>query len=259
MSDYGLESRQIELDAIQCMKSFYGSGIEVVDLAALPAYDFQLRKDGKTFAIGEIAWLEDGDKRSTWKALLKQDKHRIVKLAAGQGPWTVILKPDSNINEFHRQVPSLITQMIAQKTKKIANVNSWPRNPLADFCRQLGINYIAQSGQGPDQAFYMLAGSGGLVRTDLQEISSLTESLLEDAYSDCWQKLQSTPSPEKHIYLRIGSFFPVHVTEPLSLERTELPIPDIDFPHGITHIWLQGSIEYFRSVRWSSTEGHVYF
>jgi hypothetical protein len=91
MSDYGPESRQVELDGISKLAEFFGKSATVVDLGHTNGHDFEIFYEDGRKAVGEFSWLTNPDSRSMWNAILKREEPQQIQLPVGFGYWTISL------------------------------------------------------------------------------------------------------------------------------------------------------------------------
>ena len=257
MSDYSPESRAIELEALKRVANYYPSTHAIIDLGDSDVYDFEIRNSNHDLiGIGEVSWLEDPVKRSAWTALLNQEEHHIIPLKSGQGFWAMSIKHTAHIRTITNRLPGLIELMLNLNETDRQIYETWPHDDISKALRELGIEYlrkVVQPKSDQDQCFFMLEGSGGVIPDSLEPLADFLVELVNTKFSDCLKKLDVGADLDKHLYFQMGSYLPFNLTEPLGLHNAEVEIGRFNFPVGITHIWLIGSNENYRSVLWRNS------
>ena len=261
MSQYSPEAREIELEAFARVASYYSDNHSLSDLGDTDGYDFEIhQKNLGLVGIGEVAWLEDPVKKSAWTALLKQDEHHLIPLKAGQGFWSMSIKHTAHIKTITRRLPELIEQMLLANESERQIYESWPHDDISKALRELGIEYLRKVDDPrseKDQCFFLLEGSGGMIPNTLEPLADFLLELINNKYQDCLRKLDIEGDLDKHLYFKMGSYLPFNLVDPLGLHNPEVEIGRFNFPVGITHVWLIGSNENFRSVLWSGNSTYL--
>ena len=245
MSDYGQESRQVELDGISNLKEYFGKSATVVDLGHTSGYDFEIHySDGKK-AIGEFSWLAEPKSYEMWKAIHKREEPQQISLPEGWGYWGLTLNKPININVLENLAPKWITEVLETGKDHIEVYEGWPNTEFARRLRGFGITRVYKFSEGFDKVFYMVMGEAGAVPWDLIPLRDTILRLLQEN--------------EKHVYLGLGDLVPNLQTWALLTEREPVEIPELDFPDEISHIWLDCGSEQMRNILWERGRKPRYF
>ena len=253
MSEYGPLSRETEIEAIEIIGSHLGRAGAISDTGMQKQYDFDIAyQDGRT-AIGEIGLLEDEDYRKSWNSLTSQKEHHIVHLPEGYGVWSVRVAKTANGKHFRAEIGNFIKELIQADSTEIVISQTWPRTPLSEYGRSLGILHLHKIDYvKEDFVFYTIEHSSDFSIPDsLNPLVEKVQILLhEGACQDSWQKLLPYEADEKHVYLKCGSLISFNLQEHLLLRRDPPSIPDFLFPDGITHFWLRSIFLESRTILW---------
>lgn len=254
MSLYSSESREIELEAIARLRRFYSSDHKIIDLGQTDRHDIEIHhsKNGLV-GIGEVTWLEDPIKKSAWNALVQQKDHHIIPLNTGQGFWSMSIKHSANLNLITRKLPGLISLMLKDNQTERQIYETWPNDPISTSLRDFGIEYLRKvenQNYDRDECFFLFEGSGGLIPQSLEPLADFVLELLNSKFLDCLRKLEIEGDLDRHLYLKMGSYLPFNLVEPLARKNPIIEIGKFNFPNGISHIWLIAANENFRSVLW---------
>ena len=173
------------------------------------------------------------------------------------------IKNSAHIRTITKKLPELIEKMIESNETERQIYETWPHDDISKSLRGLGIEYLRKVDQlisEKDQCFFMLEGSGGMIPDSLEPLANFVERLIHENYSDCLRKLDVAGGIDKHLYFQMGSYIPYNLAEPLGRHHVEVPIGGFNFPSGITHVWLIGANENYRSVLWrnSSIDNSMY-
>lgn len=262
MSKYGDLSRETELEAIEIIQSYIQTDGEVIDTGDTKGYDFEIfYTDGRT-AIGEIGILEDEQYRASWNSLIKHPTQHVVPLPAGYGVWSARLHKSANGKHFRSNIRGLVEKLLVTGTENLVIQGNWPQTSESEIARELGIQHLrkVQYLDG-DFVFYTIEHSAEIFIPDSLEplVEQVQRLLLESSNRDSWQKLMPYDSLEKHVYVKCGSLISYNFQEHLLLERDPLPIPDIVFPDGVTHIWLKSTFVESRTLLWKRDGQKIHF
>lgn len=261
MSDYGKESRQVELDGISKLKEYFGSTATVVDLGHTDGYDFEIHySDGKK-AIGEFSWLAEPKSYEMWKAIHKREEPQQISLPEGWGYWGLTLNKPININVLENLTPKWITEVLETGQDHIELYEGWPNTEFARRLRGYGITRIYKFSDDVDKVFYMVMGEAGAVPWDLTPLRETILFLLQEneIVRSNFLKLVGLKADEKHVYLGLGDLVPNLQTWALLTEREPVEIPELDFPDEISHIWLDSGSEQIRNILWERGRKPRYF
>ena len=255
MSHYSSESRDIELEAVARLSEYYSADYRVFNLGETSGYDFEIHHaQNGLVGIGEVSWLEDPIKKSAWTALRKQKELHKIPLHHGQGYWSMSLKHSANINLITRILPDLINGMLLANQTERQIYETWPPDSISNTLRELGIEYLRKVDNfknEKDECFFLFEGSGGVIPQSLEPLADFILELLNSKFSDCLRKLDIGMNLEKHLYLKMGSYLPFNLVEPLGRHNPLVDIGNFKFPNGITHVWLIAANDNFRSVLWN--------
>lgn len=261
MSKYNLESREIELEALERVASYYSDHHKIIDLGDSDKYDFEVHHSEKGLVgIGEVSWLEDPVKKSAWSALFKQDQHHIIPLRVGQGFWSMSLKHSANLRLVSRKLPDLIDEMLNSQQTERQIYETWPPDSISNSLREMGIEYLRKVdgyGSNRDECFFLFEASGGVIPDSLEPLAEFILGLLNNNYQDCLKKLNVDGNLDRHLYFKMGSYLPFNLVDPLGKHNPPVEIGNFNFPNGISHVWLIGSNENFRSVLWHKNSKYL--
>ena len=96
-----------------------------------------------------------------------------------------------------------------------------------------------------------------MIPNTLEPLADFLLELINNKYQDCLRKLDIEGDLDQHLYFKMGSYLPFNLVDPLGLHNPEVEIGRFNFPKGITHVWLIGSNENFRSVLWSGSSTYL--
>lgn len=261
MSERGELAKETERAAINLLSTCLAGMATVYDLSDKQAHDFEIHYNDGRRAIGEIGILANPQYESALAAMRTREKQHFVDLPDGYGTWGTHLYGNPNINRFELEVPRLIDELNKYEITQF-QVGMHPElRELSQHCEALGIQYLVKHDDYPgNQVVYFLdMGQPIFIDSTLNSLVKCVEAAIFDGnFQDSWKKLEAHDSDEKHLVFRCGSLIPLNHQHVLLTLEPAPEIPDINFPIGITHIWLMPAYLEAPYIYWSS-EGEKKF
>jgi hypothetical protein len=232
-------ARDLEKLAVSVVTAWVGETGVVTDTSSGGGPDFEIAYFDDRTAVGEVGWHEDPEIQAMWANTFRQEFHQTVELAPGRGTWSLQLVRGANIKALHQELPALIDAMIEGSCFSLKVTGNWPRGPVADCARRLGISYLTRHDESDSsRAIYFMPGDGGTVPAEPNVVAEWIESVLCDpAYADTTAKLLAVDPDERHVFLMSGSATPFGAGERLRQISEGLPTRGLNVPSGITHVW----------------------
>lgn len=258
-------ARQVELVAVDILRSWVGTKGQVEDMGLGHEPDFKIEYlDGRT-GIGEVGWHVDPRRASGWAALTRRKQHHVFDLPEDYGVWIASLQVGTNLNRLEESLPALIQQM---NEKSVGKLTVDPRHPFGELqllASALGITHLSLTNEkGRNYVFYNFEGVSGFVPDDANLIVDWIEGVLaSDDFRDSWQKLLSYKRDEKHVFIMSGSRTEVGIRELLWQAAKNLPTRAPVLPGELTHIWVIGErpgsspLFWCRATGWSTLDPYV--
>jgi len=255
------ESEAAERSGLNHLREFYGETAEIEDLTDTHSYDFKIIYPNQTYGVGDITWIVKQDRKQLSVEVNKHTEGRQVKLPADFGFWNVTLEDDAHVKQVLRKLPTLLLKMIALEQTSYWSIENWVHNEITQECQTLRINQIRRYDFiREDLAWIHLKGGSAIIQQNYEELATVIFKILSKDKPDIWEKLlKDIDAVERHIYLRLGSLVPFGVSDSLIIGNSPDEICEIQFPEGITHIWLEGSSPEMRNILWRRDDANVYF
>lgn len=245
-------ARDVEAFAVRVVRAWAEQIGKVTDLSAGHEPDFRIDYFDARVARGEVTWHADPAVQAMWSNTFKRDWHEVVELSPGLGQWTVGLRRGANINLLYKELERLIVDLTAHGQTSIEIWHTWPRGPVSDHARRLGIEYVHRVTTGPDRAVYFMPHVAGTVSDDPNVIVDWIESVIDTpAYADVTDKLLSFDVDERHIFLMSGSATPISPSFRLQQVGSSVPTRSPQLPEGITHVWAASQFGEDPVALWS--------
>jgi hypothetical protein len=229
----------VERLAVDVVRPWVGERGVVHDTSTGHGPDFRIEYLDGRLGLGEVAWHEDRVLREMWANTFRRARHQTIDLPERAGTWTVGLQMGARIDRLYRELHILVELLGQAGEQRLTIHGPWPRTPVADVARRLGVNYVAQVDPEGSVAYFFMPSTGGAVPTDPDGIVEwIDEMLSHPDYADTTGKLLPLEADERHVFLMTGSATRFGVDELLRRSRTALPARTPAIPPGITHVWV---------------------
>jgi len=233
-------SRDLEKFAVATVTAWIEDRGAVFDTSDGHDPDFRIEYYDGRLGLGEVGWHEDSAIREMWANTFRRPRHQVIDLHGDAGTWSLGLVAGANIKALYRDLPSFVDELISNGTDRFDVYQQWPRGPVGDTARRLGIEYIARYDPlGESVAIYFMPSQGGaLIPADSDAVASWIESVLDDPrYADTTEKLLAREADERHVFLMTGSLTEFGIEELLRRAPDGLPTRQLHVRTGITHVW----------------------
>ena len=264
MSRRSPQSVSMEEFSVRIIQEHYGSNFVVNNLGDSNGYDLEIRKkDGASLVgIGEACWLENHNAHSTSRYIKNNIPDYSFELKVGQGQWVISIEDQADIKYIRENLPKLIYSLSENKEKYFeATTKEDCKDPIGNKLRSMRIISLTRF---PDElrengkVIFNGSSSCAWGTSDMQNFADEVSSLLDTCkFIDNVKKLNQEPKHnaiDKHLFLFIGSALSLIETLKLSRKNNELPLGEINFPQGITHIWIISTNPDIRSLFYSHNE-----
>jgi|GEM_PF-7022472 len=261
MSKRSKESQEAERSGLNHLRKFYEATAYIEDLTDTPGYDFKIIYPNQTYGVGDITWIVKQDRKQLSVEIDRQTGGRQLPLPPNFGFWNIALEDDAHMKQVLRKLPTLLLKMMALEQTIYSSIENRAHNEITQECQTLRINQIRRYDSIPeDLAWIHLKGGSAIIQQNYDALAGVIFKILSKSKPDIWMKLlKDVDAAERHIYLRLGTLVPFGVSDSLIIGNSPDEICDIQFPEGITHIWLEGSSPDMRNILWRRDGVNVYF
>jgi hypothetical protein len=241
MSEHGNLSRLAEEKAIQVLQHVLGNSAQIVDFSDTQIYDFEIHYSDGRRGIGEVGLLANTAYEAAWNAIRKSKSNHVFQLPDGLGTWSTTLYNNPNIRQFEREITGILILLHDFGISDFQLGMHFQYPELESKCESIGIQRLHKSNKSVEnQIFYFLDRGHSFVIEDTLEslVTAVENQIHKGAFMDSWKKLQNFSADEKHLFFQCGSLIDSNYQFVLLQSPLTLEIPDIEFPPGVTHIWL---------------------